>query len=209
VASDQLVTLALLARRDKLLIPHVNLSEVREPALGKRPKEVERGSALVIRAQQAPGIRLAPRSIERVVVDGMPPEDGEPKPTQLLALRRPWLGELPRNASDLDDRDAGRIGKHGRHLQDDLQLVPDGVGRELRERLGAIAGLQEEGLSPTHPCKGSLEAASLPGEDERWELAQFVHHRVQPAGVGPLRLLRRDVRPPRGGRPGRHGSIVP
>ena len=42
---------------------------------------------------------------------------------------------------------AGSVGEDHRHLQDDLELVPDVVGRELGEGLGAVPGLQEKRLA--------------------------------------------------------------
>ena len=44
------------------------------------------------------------------------------------------LGELARDSTDLDDGHPGAVGKGDRHLQDDLQLVADAVGRASRGR---------------------------------------------------------------------------
>src|SRR3712207_8350128 len=52
---------------------------------------------------------------------------------------------------------------------DDAELVPDGVGRERLERLGAVAGLEQEGLAPRHRAERRRQGPRLAGEDERRE----------------------------------------
>ena len=42
---------------------------------------------------------------------------------------------------------ARRVRQHDGHLQDDLELVADGVGGERVEALRAVAGLEEERLA--------------------------------------------------------------
>ena len=62
---------------------------------------------------------------------------------------------------------ARRVRQHDGHLQDDLQLVPDGVGREGVERLGAVAGLEQERLARGHLGQAAGQVAGLAGEDQR------------------------------------------
>ena len=76
-----------------------------------------------------------------------PRNDGQLDAVDGLGGGRAGLGELAGDAPDLHDGHAGRVGEHDRHLQDDLELVADGVGREGVERLGAVAGLEQERLA--------------------------------------------------------------
>ena len=69
--------------------------------------------------------------------------------------RRAGLGELAGDAADLHRGHARRVGEHDGHLEDDLQLVPDGVGAEGVERLGAVAGLEQERLAVGHRAEAA------------------------------------------------------
>ena len=114
---------------------------------------------------------------------------------------RARLGELPGDAAHLDHRHAGGVGQHHRHLQDDLELVPDGVGGELGEGLGAVAGLEQEGVAVGHVGQLRGEVARLAGEDERRQGGQPRLGLLEGVRVGPLRLLRRGELPPGRGCP--------
>ena len=76
-----------------------------------------------------------------------PRNDGQVDVADALGRARAGLGELAGDAADLHDRHAHRVGQHDRHLQDDAQLLPDVVGGELLEALGAVAGLEQEGVA--------------------------------------------------------------
>ena len=76
------------------------------------------------------------------------------------------------------------VGEHHRHLQDDLQLVPDGVGREGVEGLGAVAGLEQEGLAGGHLRQLAGERAGLAGEDQRGRAPRSLHDCVERAWSG-------------------------
>ena len=52
LGGDGLVALALPARGDELLVPHVDLGQVGEPALGERTEQVERRRRLVVGRDQ-------------------------------------------------------------------------------------------------------------------------------------------------------------
>ena len=76
-----------------------------------------------------------------------PRNDGSSTPSRVSVADGARLGELPGDAPDLHRGHAAAVGEHDGHLQDDLELVADGVGRERVERLGAVAGLQHERLA--------------------------------------------------------------
>ena len=147
LAGDAVVALALRARRDELLVPRVDAAEGGEAALGERPQQVQRRRRLVVRLDEA--IRIGdPRLGERArVVDDVAAEGGQVDVADALGGARAGLGELPGDAPDLDDRDPHRVRHHDGHLQDDAQLLADVVGGELLEALGAVAGLEQEGVA--------------------------------------------------------------
>ena len=84
-----------------------------------------------------------------------------------LGRRRAGLGELSRDPSDLHDGDTGPVREHDGHLEDDLQLVADGVGVDLAERLRAVARLEDEGPAIGHMAERLDQTTRLAGEDER------------------------------------------
>ena len=96
---------------------------------------------------------------------------------------------------DLDHRHAGAVGQHHGHLQDDLELVPDAVGGEVVERLGAVAGLEEEGLAGGHLGQAAVQAPGLAGEDQRGQRGQRLQGWFERVLVGPFRLLGRPAGP--------------
>ena len=129
-----------------------------------------------------------------------------------LGRRAARLGELARDAAELDHRHAGAVDQHHRHLEDDLQLVPDGVGGEVGERLGAVTGLEEKGLAVGDLGQSGAQAPGLPGEDQRRQDRQRLESRLQvgrrpatPAAGQPGSLARssgsRSCPPLQGGRP--------
>ena len=135
--------------------------EVGESALGERAQQVERRGGLVVAAHHALRIGTAGDGVEREVVDDVAEVRRQLDAVALLDRRRARLGELARDAADLQRRDAGAVRQHHRHLQDDLELVADVVGRELGERLRAVARVQQEAL-PSADARRAIPAASAP-----------------------------------------------
>ena len=138
------IALAGWARGDELLVPGVHPREVGEPALGEGADEVQRRGRLVVRLDEPVGVRHPSGDVEAGAVDDVAAERGEIDITDALCRAGPGLGELAGDPTDLHDRDPHRVRQHDGHLEDDAQLLPDVVGRELLERLGAVAGLEQE-----------------------------------------------------------------
>ena len=122
----------------ELLVPAVDLVEVGEPALGEGAQQVEGGRRLVVGAQHPGRVGLPSGRAEAELVDHVPAVDGQVDPVDQLAGQAAGLGELAGDATDLDHREPGPVGQDHRHLQDDLELVADRVGREGVEGLGAV-----------------------------------------------------------------------
>ena len=203
LVGDLGVALALCGRRDELLVPDVDAREVREAALRERAQQVERGDGLLVGADQAPGVRTARVDVERLVVDHVAAEALELDAVDGLELLGSRLGELARDPPKLHDRHARRVGEHDGHLQDQLQLVADRVGRDVVERLGAVARLQQEGTPLGHRAELLGQGAGLAGEHERREGCQPRLSLLQLVGVRPGRLLCGGLRAPGPGLPAR------
>ena len=144
----------------------MHLGQVGEAALGEGAQQVQRRRRLLVGRHQALGIGAAGLGLEGLVVDHVAAEGRQLQVADPLGGRRARLGELPGDAADLDHGHAGGVGQRHRHLQNDLELVPDGVGRELGEGLGAVAGLEQEGLAVGHLGQLRCEVTGLAGEDE-------------------------------------------
>jgi hypothetical protein len=76
-------------------------------------------------------------------------------------------------------------------LQQRLELAPDGVGGRARERLRAVAALEQERLTARDRGQPVLQLVALGGEHQRRQALKTAHHRLQTITVGPLRLLKR------------------
>ena len=181
------VALALGARGHELLVPLVDLGQVREAALGERPQQVQRGGRLVVGLHQPVGVGGPRRLVGRDVVDHVAPERRQLTPSIRLGARRAGLGELAGDAPHLDDRHAGRIREHDGHLQDDLELVADGVGREASNDSAQSPACSRNALRAT-----SASSRSGPGLARRTRGAagrQVLEGVIEGRLVGPGRLL--------------------
>jgi len=131
----------------------VHAVEVGEAAFRKGAQQVERRRRLVVAAQHAPRVGAAGDGIEREVVHDVAEIRRQLQAVALLDRRRARLGELSGDPSDLHGRHAGAVRQHHRHLQDHLELVADVVGRELGERLRAVARVEQEALTHADGCE--------------------------------------------------------
>ena len=153
-AARSLVAPTLAAGGDELLHPLVDAGEVGKAALAEGPQQVQRGRRLVVGLHQALGVGHPGGGGGRRVVHDVAAEAGQVDVADALGGRRPGLGELAGDAAHLHHGDAEGVGEHDRHLQDDLELLPDVDGRERLEALGAVAGLEQEGLARRPPGRG-------------------------------------------------------
>jgi hypothetical protein len=109
------------------------------------------------------------------------------------------LGELAGDAADLHDGQRCAVGEHGRHLQEDLQLLADPDRRQLVERLDAIAGLEQEGTPLLHAGETGAQVTGLTGEHQRRARLQARERGFDRCGVRPFGLLQRRIAAPGGG----------
>ena len=187
---DHLVAAPLRRARDELLVPRVHLREVGEAALRERAQEVERRDGLVVALQHPLRVGHARLGARLVGVDDVAAEGGQLDAVDELRRRRARLRELPGDAPHLDDRQRRAVGEHGRHLQQDLQLLAD---RDRATRRGTTPRSRRPGAGrrgPRRPRRAPRAAARLAREDERRQLPIRSPHRGGRSGVGPVGLLR-------------------
>ena len=197
LAGEDVVAPALGAAADELEVPLVHAVQVGEAALGEGAQQVQCRRGLVVAADHAHRIGPPGELVEGEVVDHVAAERREIDAVTVLDRRGAGLGEWPGDAPDLQRRDARAVRQRDRHLEDDLQLVADVVGRELGERLGAVAGVQQETVAARHAGQRVLQRARLAREHERRHRAQLLERVVEHARVGPGGFLRRGTRTPR------------
>ena len=154
LVGERLVALPSGAAGHELLRPRVDPGQVGEAALGERPQQVQRRRRLVVGLHEPLRVGHAGRGGRGLGVDDVAAEAGELGPVDELGGRRAGLGELAGDPSHLHHGHADRVGEHDRHLQDDLELLPDADGREVVEALRAVAGLEEEGVAGGDPRRG-------------------------------------------------------
>ena len=203
LGGEPLVPAALDGRGDELLVPLVHPQEVGEAALREGADEVERRRGVVVGRDHALRIRGASLRRGSVVVDHVAPERWDLPVSAGLGRRRPRLGVLTCDPPDLHDRQGGAVGEHSRHLQEDLQLLADVDRRDVVERLGAVARLEEEGSAGGHLGERRTKLARLAGEDERRHGREFSAHGLGPLLARPLGLVERGIRAPGRRRPDR------
>ncbi len=205
---ELLVALALRRVGDEVLVPGVHLRQVGEAALGEGADEVQRRRRVVVAVEHPLGVGDARVGGRGVVVDHVAAEDGDlpvGRPLEILGAR---LHELARDPPHLQHRQGGPIRENCGHLQENLQPLADrdrrvggaGVGeaREVVERLGAVARLEQERPPRGDLAERRLDLARLACKDERRQRVQLPAHRFGARLVGPLRLLEGLELPPRG-----------
>jgi hypothetical protein len=184
-----LVASPLGAGGHELLVPGVHTGEVGETALGEGAKEVQRRGRLVVRSDQALGVGVAGRAGEQDVVHHVAAERRQLDALDGLGVARPWFGELAGDAAHLHQGHPRGVREDHGHLEDDLELVADGIRGEGVEGLGAVARLEQERFSGGHPAELGGELPRLTREDERGEGRKRLDHGVERPTVGPLGLL--------------------
>ena len=126
----------------------------------------------------------------------MAPEARQLLVADALHVGRPGLGELTGDPPDLHHGHAEGVGEHHGGLQDHPQLVADVVGRELLEALGAVPGLEQEGIPGGDPPERSEQVPGLAGEDEGRIARDLLQGPIDGGLIGPDRLLLDGEVPP-------------
>jgi hypothetical protein len=164
-------------------------------------QQVERGRRLVIPAHHPLRIGAPRRGRELEVVHDVAEVRRKLDAVALLHRSRAGLGELAGDPADLQRRNAGAVCEHERHLEDHLELVANAVGREIGERLRAVARVQQESVAFGDACQRAAQGARLAREHERGKRAELGEGIGERGGVGPHGLLHRGEAPPARGLP--------
>ena len=164
---ELLVALGLGTILDEAQHPAMHILEIGVTASRERPEQVQSRRRLAVGFELAPRIGLARLRGEFDVVDDIAAIGGQRDAIDGLGVRGAGLGELSRDATDLDDRGSGRERHDHRHLQEDPEEIADIVGRMLAEALGAIAALQQERVAGRRLAQCMFELARFAGEHQR------------------------------------------
>ncbi|MNW51694.1 hypothetical protein D3C74_291860 [compost metagenome] len=173
-------------------VPLVHLSQVGETATRERPDHVEGRRRDPVGLHEPLGVRDAVLGREGVPVDHVAAVRGQRDPLARLVVRAARLGVLPREPTHLHDGHARTVRQDHGHLQDGADLVADAQGVGVRERLGAVTALQEEGLTPARGGEPRAQGVGLRGDHERRGGREPRGHVREGRGVGPRGLLLRD-----------------
>src|SRR5690606_330560 len=106
-----------------------------------------------------------------------------------LEVRAPRLGVLAGEPADPDHRLLQPDEHHEGHLQQDLELLNDVLGRALVEAFRAVAALQPKGLAALGLGELRLQRLDLPRRDDRRQSREARERRFEPGGVLIRRLL--------------------
>ena len=137
-----------------------------------------------------------------------PRNDGSSTPSTISVAAERGLANWPAMRPIFSTGTPVRVGEHHGHLQDDLELVADGVGRERVERLCAVAGLQQERLALGDLGELVGQRTGLAGEHERRQRPEVLERPVEGTAVGPRRLLGGGPVTPRVGGPASGGGVT-
>ena len=190
--------------------PPVRMRRISEAAVEERSDEVERQARPCVSPEQSPRVGL-PRVGGRIrSIDEIATVCGQGVVADLFDESAAGLGVLPRDSSHDRRRPAGDLLEDQTHLQEDLQLRRNRIGRAVLEAFGAVATLQEQ-----TPSLGGLgefvsKALDLVARDERRQAAKFRQRRAVGRGIGvghALRIGRRRC-PRRRLGPGFRGRIA-
>ena len=183
LAGHAFVPLPGRRRADEVGVPGVDLAQIGVPAADERAGEVQRRGRGVVGADHAGRIGKPGVGGELEAVDHVAAICRQRDLAACFGRSGPRLGVLPSDPAHLHDRDARRIRQHDRHLEQGLELVPDVVGRDAVEGLGAVAALEQERLPAGHRGQPIPQLVALAGEDQRREQAELANRSIDGVGV--------------------------
>ena len=110
------------------------------------------------------GVRSPMQVVDHVAAVG--------QPAGRVHVGRARFGVLAGHPAQLDHRHGRAVGEHDRHLQQHLDLAGDVGLRRRLERLGAVAALQQEGLTARDGREPLAQLVDLGGHDQRRQPGQ-------------------------------------
>ena len=145
-------------------VPVLGVVEIGEAAVDQRADEVERERGALVAAQHAPGIGTAILGGERQPVDEVAAVGRQRDVAARLEVLGARLGVLAGEAADADHPLLRAVHQHQAHLQQDLELAGDDLGRAVVEALGAVAALEQEALRRRRPRRAAPRSVSTSHE---------------------------------------------
>ena len=117
--------------------------------------------------QQKIGIWLPRKLIEIGVIDVVTTVRGKGHTVTSLIRRGPRLGVLSRETANPGHGTRSTMHEHETHLQKDLQLGSDVIGRALIESLGTVSTLKEKAFAAGGFRQLTAKRLDLPGSHQR------------------------------------------
>jgi len=183
-------------------IPVLRVVQIGEAALDQRTHEVQRQRRALITAQQQLRIRRTPLGGKVRTVDQVTAIARQRDPGPGLGVRRAGLGVLTGHAPHADDGFLEAVQQHETHLQQDLELLGDGVGFTIGKHLRTVTPLQQKSLAALGGGQARPQGLDLPGDDNRREPGDVRHDPFERARIVINRLLLGRPRLPAGAVPG-------
>ena len=140
--------------RHEALIPTVYLPQIRIAALREGADQVQRRRRMIIQGQEALRVGFARLGSEFERVDRVAAIARQRHAVARLQVGGTRLGVLPRDTTNLDDRQRRTVRQDDSHLQQRLDLQTHVIGGRLREGFGTVSTHQHESLAAgrrTHP----------------------------------------------------------
>jgi len=164
-----------VAVRHEAGVPGVDLAQVSKTAGDEGTHQVQGGAGSMVDTEQPLRVMPAGGRGELKAVDGVPAVARQRDAAPGLGVLAAWLRVLTGDTPQLDHRQLCCIGQHDRHRQQHPQLAHDVVGVHTGECLCAVTTLQQERPPRGHLRQLEAQVVTLPGKDERRQLAQPVN----------------------------------
>jgi len=189
LAGEFFILLPLGRVFDKGVVPGVDPLQRCVAAAGEGAQDVHGRAGEVIALQHPFRVRPPGFTGRLDAVDHVAPVAGELDAVYHFGVGGARLGVLAGHTADLDHRLAARVAHDHRHLEDDLEQLPDGRSGAHGKGFGAIASLEEKGLALGGHGQLFFQFAGLAGEHQGRELGNGPHRLVKGWLVRPVGLL--------------------
>ena len=178
--------------------------EVSEATFGECADEVEGEGGAFVGAEEELWVWCAISGSESGAVDDIAAVAWESEISAGFGGGAAGFGILTGDASDADDAASGATDQDEAHLNEHFEFAEDGGAVAVIEAFGAVAALEDEGISGIDLEELGAESVNFPGCDEWRELAECTEGGFEMALIGVIGLLESGFGGPGVGGPGRH-----
>ena len=173
----------------KRQIPLMHLVKIAQPPLGKGAQHIQCDARLAVGLQQPLRVGGASSGGKGDIVHHVSPVGRQFHPAGCLGVGGSGFGKLSRQPPHFDHRAPPGKGQHHRHLQQNLAGVLDLGGIQFGKTLGAVASLQQKGLSLRYTGQLLLQFLYLVGKYQGWRHPKPRFNLLQGHRVRVIRLL--------------------